>query len=223
MAALRLQRAWLQLRIEQHKAYNPNQPRVPAGNSDGGQWTNGGEGRIRLASADKPQLGAGTLAVIASEVARRVIEVYRSENGLKDLFGRNQGTVAFTTINGSNVFGSNSNSPTYTTTDRGAAERLRDILMEKYPEVMDAGNVGGMPKNALFHAETTVLLRAARANHGTLEGQTLEVRVDNAMCNNCRRILPYVGLELGNPTVTFLGPKGRIHRMRNGSWVDGDK
>ncbi len=24
--------------------YDPNQPRVPAGNSDGGQWTSGGEG-----------------------------------------------------------------------------------------------------------------------------------------------------------------------------------
>lgn len=33
------------------KAYNPNQPRVPAGNSDGGQWTSDGSqiGRIQLA------------------------------------------------------------------------------------------------------------------------------------------------------------------------------
>jgi hypothetical protein len=33
------------------KAYNPNQPRVPAGTSDGGQWTSDGSqiGRIRLA------------------------------------------------------------------------------------------------------------------------------------------------------------------------------
>jgi hypothetical protein len=31
--------------------YNPDQPRVPAGNSDGGQWTSGGgsTGRMRLA------------------------------------------------------------------------------------------------------------------------------------------------------------------------------
>ena len=27
------------------KAYNPNQPRVPAGNSDGGQWTSEGIGQ----------------------------------------------------------------------------------------------------------------------------------------------------------------------------------
>ena len=26
------------------RKYNPNQPRVPAGNSDGGQWTDGGAG-----------------------------------------------------------------------------------------------------------------------------------------------------------------------------------
>jgi hypothetical protein len=42
MAALRLQRAWLQLGIQQQKSYNPNQPRAPAGTSGGGQWTDGG-------------------------------------------------------------------------------------------------------------------------------------------------------------------------------------
>jgi hypothetical protein len=32
--------------------FNPNQPRVPAGNPDGGQWTSeGGVGRVRLADA----------------------------------------------------------------------------------------------------------------------------------------------------------------------------
>ena len=30
------------------KAYDPNQPRVPAGNSDGGQWTSGGEDNTGL-------------------------------------------------------------------------------------------------------------------------------------------------------------------------------
>lgn len=37
------------------KAYNPNQPRVPAGNPDGGQWSGGGGARTRLAAADKPR------------------------------------------------------------------------------------------------------------------------------------------------------------------------
>lgn len=27
------------------RAYNPDQPRVPAGNPDGGQWTSGGAGQ----------------------------------------------------------------------------------------------------------------------------------------------------------------------------------
>lgn len=42
--------------------FDPNQPRVPAGNTDGGQWTDGGGGsssggqseRIRLAQNDPP-------------------------------------------------------------------------------------------------------------------------------------------------------------------------
>jgi hypothetical protein len=60
MAWLRFKRAWLLHQIEQQKAYNPNQPRVPAGSPDGGQWTSddGGIGttlanreRTRLADA----------------------------------------------------------------------------------------------------------------------------------------------------------------------------
>src|SRR5262249_51236681 len=50
--------------------YDPNQPRVPAGNSKGGQWTSGGyrggasnrDARVRLASLDAArfaQLGSG--------------------------------------------------------------------------------------------------------------------------------------------------------------------
>jgi hypothetical protein len=47
------------------KAYNPDQPRVPAGNPDGGQWTSGGGGggspaRVRLAgplpTGDTPEI-----------------------------------------------------------------------------------------------------------------------------------------------------------------------
>lgn len=40
-------------RLLREKAYNPNQPRVPAGNPDGGEWTSGegGSGRIRFAQA----------------------------------------------------------------------------------------------------------------------------------------------------------------------------
>jgi hypothetical protein len=44
--------------------FNPNQPRVPAGNPDGGQWTSSGGGiEARLAAADKSLglAGAGRL------------------------------------------------------------------------------------------------------------------------------------------------------------------
>ena len=75
-------------------------------------------------------------------------------------------------------------------------------MINKYPGVLNADELGRMPNNALYHAETTVLLRAARENGGTLIGKTLEVFGDTAMCNNCQRILPYVGLELGDPIVT---------------------
>jgi hypothetical protein len=39
------------------RKYNPNQPRVPAGNSDGGQWTDGGIG----SAAPMGDIGLGNL------------------------------------------------------------------------------------------------------------------------------------------------------------------
>jgi NMD protein affecting ribosome stability and mRNA decay len=64
---------------------------------------------------------------------------------------------------------------------------MRDDLIEKYPKVMSTDNIGQIPNDALFHAEVTVLLRAARANGGTLEGKTVEVTVDREMCNSCKK------------------------------------
>jgi hypothetical protein len=87
--------------------FNSDQPRVPRGNPDGGEWTSegggSGLGRVRLAGSDKPRLGRGSLLAIASEFAQRAIEAYRSENGLFDLFRGRTGTVAMTTIDG-NIF-----------------------------------------------------------------------------------------------------------------------
>jgi hypothetical protein len=77
-----------------------------------------------------------------------------------------------------------------------------------------------MPNDALFHAETTVLLRAARQAGGTLAGRTLAVHVDGKLCNNCEAVLPYVGLEVGNPTVTFVDPNGLAKTIRDGAWLD---
>ena len=81
-------------------------------------------------------------------------------------------------------------------------------------------NVAQMPNNALYHVETTVLLTAATENGGTLAGKTLEVYADNPTCNNCDVVLPYVGLRVGNPTVTFIGSNKAVSTMRDGRWIE---
>ncbi|MGC2778514.1 MAG: hypothetical protein WA418_23070, partial [Bradyrhizobium sp.] len=218
LAALRFKLALLKWRIK--AGFNSNQPRVPAGNPDGGKWTDGTGGiGTRFAASDKPRLGPAGRAVLAAQVARRLIDVYRSANSLRDLFGRKDGTVMVTEINGENVFGSNSTSPSYADTDYAAATRMRDTLLQKYPEVMDTENIGRRPNDALYHAETTVLLRAAEKNGGTLAGQTLEVFGDRPLCSSCKRIVPLIGMELGNPVVTFVNPSGLRETKHNGAWL----
>jgi hypothetical protein len=91
--------------------------------------------------------------------------------------------------------------------------------VEKYPDFVNGDNLGEMPLNALTHAETTVLLRAARENGGMLAGQRLEVITDKVMCNFCREVLPSVGMELGDPTVTFIGPNLKPLTMKGGKWI----
>jgi hypothetical protein len=98
----------------------------------------------------------------------------------------------------------NSNAPTYSKADRVAATRVRDILINKYPGLMDARDIGRFPNDAMFHAEATFLLRAAGRNSGTLAGRIIEVHVDRDVCRKCLRVLPKLALELGNPTVTFV-------------------
>ena len=94
---------------------------------------------------------------------------------------------------------------------------MREVLLRKYPDLRGS-NDGEAPMDALYHAETNVLLRAAREHGGSLAGRTLEVITDNPMCNSCPYILPKVGLELGNPTVTFVDRRGHARTMRNGQW-----
>jgi hypothetical protein len=200
--------------------FNPAQPRVPAGNPDGGQWTReGGAGRVRLAAKEPPKLGPLARHLILMELARRAIEAYRSKNLLYDLFGRKRAAVSVTTLNGEEIFGSNSTSPTYSAIDFQEATILRDRYLQTRPDLADRGNTGYKPNDAFYHAEATVLLRAARANGGTLAGQTLEVIGDTRMCRSCEKILPFVGEQLGNPTVTFIDPNGRRRTMRDGVWV----
>ena len=115
--------------------------------------------------------------------------------------------------------GVNSAAQGYSFRDLNEAVQLRGKLIEKYPQVMSTDNIGQFPNDALFHSEMTCLLRAARANGGTLAAQIVEVQVDREMCPSCEQILPLIGLELGNPTVKFIDPLGRTRIMRDGDWL----
>jgi hypothetical protein len=109
----------------------------------------------------------------------------------------------------------------YTPQDFSDAASLRMRLLWKYPDIMKTENIGQIPNNALYHAEATVLLRAARENGGTLSGKSIEVTVDRRICDSCARILPLIGQELGNPEVTFIDAFGNVRTMRDGVWVKG--
>jgi hypothetical protein len=211
-----------QHRLAQHRShYNPDQPRVPKGHPDGGEWTSAGSSKIGIRVAgDVPRVRLPGPIGFALELAILAIEAYRKKEVLEDLFGQKEGVVARATLDGKEVFGVNSGSKAYTSADRVAAQRLRDSLRRKYPEIPSGKNVGRAPWNALFHAETTALLRAARENGGTLAGKALTVySVEMEVCPNCKSILPYVGLELGNPTVTFIESDGSMMTMRDGEWA----
>jgi hypothetical protein len=206
-------------RLAQYRShYNPNQPRVPAGHADGGQWT--ATGGTRLAAADKPRLGGRGIIAIGLRLALWAIEAYRERERLWDLLGnKERSAIAVTTVDGEDIFGASSKSRVYTSADFVAAKKLRDTLARKYPTEFSAENLGQAPNNALFHAETTVLLRAAKQAGGTLAGRTLTIYGDTRVCRNCKQVLPYVGLELGNPTVKFVDPDGSTRTMQNGSWI----
>ena len=144
---------------------------------------------------------------------------YRRFSGMPELDGpvatsAAQGTVAYSEIDGEPIFGVNSSAPGYSEQDRADATRMRDLLVEKYPELMSVDNLGRSKCNA----ETTLLLRAARLLGGNLDGQEIEFEVDRQMCRHCFKILPKVGLELGNPTVRIRDGLGTYRTMRNGEW-----
>jgi hypothetical protein len=264
--------------------FDPNQPRVPRGTPDGGQWTRvgGGSGRVRIAQnippeeerdfeenpASEVELAAiraegqelarrvreidpkwnpsqsltgpdsiesdiarargerdeaeARLRELAQESPRDLMEAFRQSHGT-DLLGdpiwsRARHTVAFCKVDDMPFLGINSDAPTYTGADRAAAEDLRRTLIEKYPETMSTDNVGQFPNDSLFHAEVTCLLRAARANGGSLERRTVVMHVDRTMCDRCEKVLPLVGLDLGDPIVTFVDPNDEISVMHNGTW-----
>lgn len=152
------------------------------------------------------------------------IKMYRAANNMSDLFGRpawptDSGTVAVTKVDGKLYFGTNSTAPVYASSDQKEADASRRTLVNKYPRELPTENIGSKPNDAFYHAEATVLLRVAKDNGGTLAGRLIEVQTDREMCpTSCLKVLPKLGLELGNPRVIFVGPNGKPRTMHNGRW-----
>jgi len=93
--------------------YNPNQPRVPAGHPDGAQWTrDGSRAGVQLAAGEKGG-GSGWAFIIGAllKLGLELIKEKRKGKILQDLFGSDEGTVAWTRIDDNDIFGYNSDRP----------------------------------------------------------------------------------------------------------------
>lgn len=151
------------------------------------------------------------------------IAMYRTINNSSDLFGepswpQRNGTVAVGEIDGKVYFGVNSTAPGYFDIDWKAAAQIRDSMISSYPDEMNTGNIGYKPNDSFFHAEATFLIRAAKDS--SLSGKAFDVFTDRQLCDSCDVILPLLGMELGNPTVTFINTRnGSRSTMRNGQWL----
>jgi hypothetical protein len=158
------------------------------------------------------------------QTQRGLIDIYRRQRRDPDLLGfdrfdREKSVVGYGMFDGLPVFGVNSDAPPYERSDRSAAQSLRSVLIEAYPDSMQREHIGRKPNDAVFHAETTVLLRMARANGGTLRGRDLTIYVERAPCRSCDVVLPLLSRQLGNPTITFVDlSTGEKAVIRNGDW-----
>jgi hypothetical protein len=168
-----------------------------------------------------PQTGLGPLSSRHFD-GQAWINAYRTAYNTPNLFGqdawpRDQDTVAVAGFEGGVIFGVNRNAPGYESRDFQEAIQWREKLALKYPDVIKTENAGWTPSNSFFHAESTMLMRAARESGGTLAGKNLEVTIDKDICGNCTSILPRLGLEMGNPTVVFTNSlNGKTWILRNG-------
>lgn len=134
-------------------------------------------------------------------------------------FSRAEGTVAFASVDGKPVFGVNSDAPGYTVADGAAARIMRDRLVTEYPDVMNTDGISWKPNDVVYHAEATALMRAAEPLGGSLAGRTIDIGVDRGLCPSCDAALPYIGLQLGNPTVRITDTTGAKWVMRDGVWI----
>ncbi len=186
--------------------YDPNQPRVPAGHRDGGQWTDDerwtsgrwftgtlGTATRRLATRRCHERPPRSLRKLPLYLARKAIEAIHRELASWDLFGHHNPdkvTVAVTTMDGEAITGTSSRTTGIgIAIDHFEARALRATIMRKYPHLAKGQNSGQFPLDAFFHAETNLLLRAARKNGRSLAGKSLDVFVDNDTCLNCQDIL----------------------------------
>ncbi|MEA2894174.1 MAG: hypothetical protein QOI05_4967 [Bradyrhizobium sp.] len=86
---------------------------------------------------------------------------------------------------------------------------------------MDLDNIGQTPNDSLFHAESTILLRAAR-DGGSLANRSIEIYVDQPVCDSCGKTLTKLGMELGDPYVVYVErDTGLRNEMWNGKWLSG--
>jgi hypothetical protein len=152
-----------------------------------------------------------------------LLDLYRNVYREPDLWGRDDfenNTVAVTHFRGSTIYGVNSTAIPFFPEDRASANAIRDVLSEKYPDKLSTDNLGLRPNDSVYHAESTVLLRAARANGGLLTGQTIEVYLDRRVCPSCRTVLPLLTRELGSPTVVYINTRtGERLFIQDGRWV----
>ena len=220
LACLQLQFCALKLSLALKGRFNPNQPRAPAGQTGGGRWTGPGS-RGGIGGNNPPAVNPGTsLPPSRPFEGREAIDLYRALHGLAPSGSANDDdTVAYTVIDGQPILGVNSRAPGYTDADRAAADAMRDTLIAKYPGDMKTENLGWKPNDALYHAEATALLRAARSSDGSLAGRTLTIEVDRLMCRSCDVVPPLISGQLGNPTLIFIDRFGNISRLRHGAWV----
>jgi hypothetical protein len=164
------------------------------------------------------------LAELAQRSPEELIAAYRANADRYWLFGARpldkNDAVSMAVFNGQPEFGVNSTSRAYRFSDLIEASRTVRELVARYPEIMKTENIGQKPNDALYHAEATLLLRLANKNGGMLAGHEIEIYVDKEVCpESCRPVLPYLGLKLGNPRVTFVETTSGFRvTMQDGKW-----
>ena len=85
---------------------------------------------------------------------------------------------------------------------------------------MNTKDIGQRPNDAVFHAETNLLLRAARSSGGTLESQSLEVFLIEICVGVAQPSYPMLASRSAILQSPSWGPTGLSRTMRNGAWID---